>query len=290
MDKLTQLLANCPFWAITPEGFNVLVAAMFQDLAKASRYLALKPVTVGTRSNKMAVIPVEGVLTKDSPWAGTTYGSITDAVEQSAADPSVKRIVLAFDSPGGEITGLPETAAVIRNASMVKPVSAHVDGMAASAAYWLASQSTEIAMSPSSEVGSVGVRIMHADVSKMLDDAGIKITEMHAGKFKTEWSPFQPLTDDAKAHMQERLNSAHADFINAVAEGRGKRATADIAAARYGEGRMFTAQQAMGHGLADKVLSSREFYKAIQPVEEQPDHNLHTPTRRAHLEVLKHRS
>ena len=290
MDKLTQLIAQNPYWAIEVAGWNKIVASFFSDLANASRYLALKPVTVGTKTNKMAVIPVEGVLTRDSPWAGTTYQNISDGVEQAANDPSVKRIVLAFDSPGGEVTGLPETAAMIASAAKVKPVSAHVDGTAASAAYWLASQSSDITLSPSSEVGSVGVRMMHADISKMMDDAGIKITELHAGQYKTEWTPFAPLSDDAKAHMQDRLNNAHTDFINAIAEGRGTRATADIAKARYGEGRMFTAQEAMGHGLADKVLSSREFYRAIMPgAEEQPDHSLQLPNRRARLEIEKRR-
>jgi capsid assembly protease len=288
LTERSRLITRGPLWAITPEGFGGLMANLFQEMAEVTRFMALKPTTIGKPTHKLSVIPVQGVLTKDAPWAGTTYGSISDAVEDAAADPSVKRIVLAVDSPGGEVTGLPETAAVIARAAKVKPVSAHVDGTAASAAYWLASQSSDITLSPSSEVGSVGVRMMHADISKMMDDAGIKITELHAGKFKTEWTPFAPLSDDAKAHMQERLNNAHTDFIRAVAEGRGARASAGIRKARYGEGRMFTAQEAMGHGLADKVLSSREFYRAIQSTEELPaSRTANLSTIRARIELEK---
>ena len=56
----------------------------------------------------MVVIPVQGVLSKDGPrWLGNSYEEISDAVEKAVADPSVKRIVLSVDSPGGEVTGLP---------------------------------------------------------------------------------------------------------------------------------------------------------------------------------------
>ena len=40
---------------------------------------------------------------------------------------------------------------------------------------------------------------------------------------------------------------------------------------RMGEGRqMFSATDAMGHGLVDKIQAPREFYRSVVPVEEQP--------------------
>ncbi|HEY3624859.1 MAG TPA: S49 family peptidase, partial [Terracidiphilus sp.] len=67
--------------------------------------------------------------------------------------------------------GLPETADVIHAANRVKPVRAFVTGIAASAAYWLASQASSITLTPSGEVGSVGVLDLHADISKALENA-----------------------------------------------------------------------------------------------------------------------
>jgi signal peptide peptidase SppA len=236
------------------------------------------------KSSGITVIPIQGVLTKDQPWAGTTYGSISDAAEKAAGDPSVKHIVLDVDSPGGEVTGLPETAAILAQVARVKPVSAMVDGTSASAAYWLTSQANHITLSPSAEVGSVGVRMMHVDVSKALQDAGLKVTELYSGDFKTEWSPYAPPTKAATADMQKKLTTAHNDFIKAVAEGRGSRSTTSIRNARYGEGRMFTAREALGHGLADAVQSQREFYKALVAAPETGQ-----STSRARLELERHR-
>ena len=277
---LQKLFSRSPLWAITSEGIQMLYGRVTSGVA----FGLPKPQTKGNGDNKVIVIPIQGVLTKNEPWAGTTYSSISDAAEKAASDPSIKRVVLAVDSPGGEVTGLPETAALLSQLAKVKPVSAMVDGTAASAAYWLTSQANHISMSPSAEVGSVGVRMMHVDVSKALQDAGLKVTELYSGDFKTEWSPYAPPTKAATADMQGKLTVAHNDFIRAVAEGRGNRATRGITKARYGEGRMFTADEAMGHGLADAVQSSREFYKALVAAPETGQ-----STARARLELERSR-
>ncbi|MGI4755930.1 MAG: S49 family peptidase, partial [Janthinobacterium lividum] len=265
-------------WAIRPEATLTVVRLMSREMAASdsphatstadgksvmlgTKWEAAGPTMRGSGGNKVAVVPIQGVLTNDGPsYYGSSYRTIADAVEKAAADPDVKRIVLSVDSPGGEVTGLPETAAVIAAAAKRKPVSAIVEGAAASAAYWLTSQASDITLTPSGEVGSVGVRMMHVDMSKMLEKDGITVTELHSGDFKTEWSPYAPLSGDAKADMQARLADSHKQFLQAIANGRGSRASRDVTAKRYGEGRMFSSGAALKAGLVDKVQSSRDFY------------------------------
>jgi signal peptide peptidase SppA len=259
-------------WAIREDHWPRVCDLVLHGRLRAAGFTAAKPYQKGTGASKIAIIPIQGVLTKDGPaWLGNSYESIVDAAEKAAADTSVRRIVLSVDSPGGEVTGLPETAAVLAQVARVKPVSAMVDGMAASAAYWLTSQANHISLTPSGEVGSVGVRMMHEDISKMLEDSGIKITELYSGNFKTEWSPFKPLSEDAIGDMQTRLDEAHTEFLNAIASGRGERVSQDMRANRIGEGRMFGADKAVSHGLVDKIQTGREFYKSITPAEEKPE-------------------
>jgi signal peptide peptidase SppA len=281
------LLTRSRFWAITPD-----TLAAFMDVSLVGTWEAAKPTMTGTKSHKIAVIPIEGVLTKDGPgWMGSNYDTISAAVENASADPDVKRIVLAVDSPGGEVTGLPEAAAVIAQAAKVKPVSAMVDGLSASAAYWLTSQASDITVTPSGEVGSVGVRIMHMDISKMMEDRGVKVTEIFAGNHKTEWSPFKPMSPETVAYEQARLDVIHRDFIKAVSTGRSGRASIDIEADRFGEGRMFSASDALPHGLIDAVMSPRSFHRSIMPPQEAeaaPPPEFGLP-RRARLELEKRR-
>lgn len=242
MDRLTariQTLTRSALWAITPDALAVLVQNVLtvkKDPAKFATFFAdkeaIKPALRGPKDNKVMVLPITGVLTKDDNWYGTTYNAIHDAVDQSASDPSIKRLVLAVDSPGGEVTGLPETAEVLSAFAKNKPLSAIVEGTSASAAYWLTSQANDITIAPSAELGSVGVMLMHVDISKSLGNAGVKVTEIHAGEYKTEWSPFQELSNAAKADMQTRLDRVHGNFLAAVSNGRGTRVKAQIRANR----------------------------------------------------------
>ena len=236
------------------------------------RWMAAKPSIKGNvPGKKIAVIPIEGVLTKDGPsWWGSNYNTIAKAVADAEANTEVSHIVLAVDSPGGEVPGTLETGAVIAKAAKTKPVTAMVDGQAASAAYWLASQASQIVLTPSGSVGSVGVRTMHMDLSKYLENEGVAITELSAGEHKTEWSRYKPLGDGAKADMQAKLDEVHQQFISAVAQGRGSKASKDIQDRRFGEGRMFQASDAVRHGLVDSVQSSRDFYASIMPQPEAP--------------------
>ena len=276
---ILALLSRSQLWAIRPEAVACALAALEPDaVSNPIKWEAAQPSTRGNGANKIAVVPIQGVLTKDGPaWYGSNYDRISSAVSSAAADPEVKHIVLHVDSPGGEVMGCAETGAVIARAAKVKPVTAMVDGQATSAAYWLASQARNITLTPSGEVGSVGVRMMHVDVSKNLEDNGVKITELHAGAYKTEFSPYSPLTPEAAEKMQTRLDSTHQEFMAAVNAGRGTRATQEMRDGNYGEARVFSSGDAMGHGLVDAVLSSREFYSGLAP--QEPETAPSFPTR-----------
>jgi len=195
-------------------------------------------------------VGILGVLGQSDWFADTDYSGIRAGVRRALADPSVKAIDLVIDSPGGSVLGLPETADVIHAANRVKPVRAFVTGIAASAAYWLASQASTITLTPSGEVGSVGVLDLHADISKALDNSGVKITAVTAGEHKVERAPFTPLSDDAKAHMQAGVNAWHADFLAAIRRGRGVRA---YPGSTCGGGRMLRAHDALVSGMVDFI-------------------------------------
>jgi signal peptide peptidase SppA len=229
-------------------GFYAILESAVPELLK--RPEARTPAKTSARSAP-GLIPIVGVLGQSSDWfADTPYEQIRQDVRRALADPQAKTIDLIVDSPGGSVLGLPETADVIQAANRVKPVRAFVTGIAASAAYWLASQASTISLTPSGEVGSVGVLDLHSDVTKMLDDAGVKITAVHAGQHKVERAAFTPLSDEAKAHMQTGVNAWYSDFLAAVRKGRGARVSAS---SNYGGGRMLSAKDALSQGLVDFI-------------------------------------
>ncbi|MDR3742166.1 MAG: S49 family peptidase [Terracidiphilus sp.] len=197
-------------------------------------------------------VGVFGVLGQNDWYTDTDYNSIRSNLRRALVDPSVRAIDLVIDSPGGSVLGLPETADAIFQVNKVKPVNARVVGIAASAAYWLASQASSITLTPSGEVGSVGVLDLHADISKALENAGVKLTAVTAGEHKVERAPFTPLSDDAKAHMQSGVNAWYSDFLSTIRRGRGARVSAS---SNYGGGRMLSAREAVAAGMVDFVSS-----------------------------------
>lgn len=229
-----------------------------ETVARAE-YLSRPQFSQGPRGgNKTAVLSVRGVVTyglEFQPYA-VSAKNLQQNIEALASDDTVKNIVLVFDSPGGTVTGVPEAADAIYKARQSKSVLAYADGLCASAAYWLASQASEISCLGSGDVGSVGVRMAHTDCSAAMEGAGVKVTSISApeGGFKTEGSPFEPLSPDSLAYFQGEVNAIYSQFIGAVA--RGRETTPTNVKANFGKGRVVRAADAKKLGMIDRLETS----------------------------------
>ncbi len=211
-----------------------------------------------SKRGAVAVIPIRGVIahrmgSMDDTSGGTSCERIAAMIDQVAADPGIGTIVFDIDSPGGTVPGVQELAGRMFEARGrgTQTFIAQVNGLAASAAYWLASQCDEILSIPSGTAGSIGVFTVHQDLSKALEQEGINVTMISAGKYKLEGNPFEPLGADAKAVIQDRVDTVYAQFVKDVARGRGVSQTA--VRDGYGQGRALTAKDALKAGLIDGI-------------------------------------
>lgn len=206
----------------------------------------------------VAVISIRGLIMPGMSLLGFLLGGCSlqrfrAELREAVSNDEVNSILLDVNSPGGYIDLIPETAAEIREAAVEKTVVAVANTSAASAAYWLASQASQVIVTPSGQVGSVGVYTLHEDWSKYDEELGVKTTLISAGKHKTEGNPYEPLSEEAEAEMQGRVNETCALFHAEVAKGRGSGVTAKKVATEFGEGRMVRAKDAVSRGMADKV-------------------------------------
>src|SRR5262249_48344987 len=122
-------------------------------------------------ANGTAILPVFGTLVQratglDAPSGLTSYVQLAAEFEQALSDPEVRQILFQIDSPGGEASGLFDLTDQIMQARGRKPVVAFADGMAASAAYAIASAAGKFYVSQSAIVGSIGVVLEHIDMSQ----------------------------------------------------------------------------------------------------------------------------
>jgi signal peptide peptidase SppA len=204
----------------------------------------------------VAVVPLTGFLTQKPSlfsliFGGTSVQAFAREVIAALADPSVGAVVMDVDSPGGEVFGVTEAATAIREARGTKPLIAVANPMAASAAYWLASQADEIVATPSGLVGSVGVFTTHVDQSKALEQQGLTVTFISYGDRKTEGNPAEPLSEEAFSSVQARVDETGRQFEADVAKGR--KVTAARVHEDYGKGGILTASQALAAGVVDRV-------------------------------------
>lgn len=214
---------------------------------------AIRPI-----KNRIGIIGIHGPIEQRTSSAimkmgGTSTDFISAALNNLLADNAIGAIVLHIDSPGGSSFGIEETAAKIRDVAGKKPCYAIWDSICASGALWLGSAASQMFSTPGGLGGSVGVFRMHVDESKALENEGIKITTVSAGKYKTELHPTGPISEDALASMQSQVDAIYDKFVSGLAEYRNtSKATVRES---YGQGRTMSADDALRVGLLDRIMT-----------------------------------
>lgn len=253
-------------WAGTEASLH---AALDAEEARATRMAAGErlgdkdretPRLLSVDAAGVATISVKGPLTNDgdaiwNEWMGMTgYPEIRDAMISAATDTSVQHIILDIDSGGGAVSGVDDTAKLIRLVhDNVKPVTAFTDGSMYSAAYWLGSSAGEVYASKAAGMGSIGVIATHMERSEMLKEAGIGVTVVRAGKYKALANGVEKLSEEGKAQIQAGVDAAYKIFVGHVAEMRGK--SYEFADSVMAQGREFYGQAGADAGLVDGIKS-----------------------------------
>jgi signal peptide peptidase SppA len=204
----------------------------------------------------IAVIEISGVLIHRGSWIGqssgqTSYEGIAAQIEAASKDPSVRGLALEIDSFGGEVAGVFDLADQIRAVRATKPVWAFVAEHAFSAGYALASQADRILLPRTGTVGSIGVVVMHADLSGQLDQDGVRVTLIHSGQHKVDGNPYEPLPEAVRDDIQREIDVLRFLFAETVAAGRAGRLSQEAALAT--EAATFRGTDAVAAGLADEV-------------------------------------
>lgn len=212
----------------------------------------------------VAVIPVAGVLMRQLSFWGLFSGSssyeiLMKDLHTAASKAGVSAIILDFDTPGGEVTGVSELANAIHELAKRIPIIAYATGSMCSAGYWLASACTEIVVSSTSAVGSIGCIATLQDYSGALSKAGVK-----EYTFVSSVSPMKnadPATDEGRNALQEHVDALAEVFVSDVAKFR--QVSRDEVVANYGQGGVFIGQHAVTAGLADAVGSLEELIEEL---------------------------
>lgn len=219
----------------------------------------------------VAALSLRGVLTPNYEalamlYGWTTYHGLARLAAEIAAADDVQAVALEVDSPGGMVTGIEAAAEAVAALAAVKPVHALVNPVAASAAYWIASQATEIAVTPGGIVGSIGVGLQTYSFTGPSMIFGAQFYNMTSTHARAKWP--DPATEAGKLELARMLDESEARFHGAVAAGRGMPldqlpGLLSVTSDPRDGGAVFTGQDGVTRGLADKVEGRQAFYDRL---------------------------
>jgi protease-4 len=173
-----------------------------------------------------------------------------EMLERVGKSTSVKGVIVEINSPGGATSGGEALYEGLRELAKKKPTVAHVDSLAASAAYMAALGTDRIIVRRSALTGSIGVIAQWADVSELLAKVGVKFEEVKSSPLKAEPTPFKPVSPEARAAVDRMIQDSYGWFVGLVAE---RRNLGPDEAKRLADGRVFTGAQALDAKLVDEL-------------------------------------
>lgn len=264
-------------WAIQPEYLDVIASIAERENEYHNNLEALqtklgRPLGNTMRAsvrNGVAIIPFEGPMFRRAnlmtEFSGaTSYDTVAKDFTAALDDPNVSAIIGYFDTPGGEVNGASEMAAIVKAARGKKPLIAYGAGTMASAGLWIASAFDKIYASDTALIGSVGAQM------------GFSIREPRAGeksyRFVSSQSPLKnadPATEAGAAEMQRTVDELAAVFISTLAENRG--VDEKTVLEKYGQGAVFVAQNALSRGILDGVSTFEQVLANLISEREQMD-------------------
>ena len=202
----------------------------------------------------IAVLDIVGTISEND---GYTYDQqyLLDSVEQIMEDHHNQGLILHIDSPGGAVYQIDELYLKLMDYKEMtgRPVYAAIESYAASGGYYEACAADKIYANRNAITGSIGVIMGEfVDLSGLLDRLGVNVSYITSGANKSMGNSYQPLTEEQKAIYQSICNEYYNRFVKIVVEGRN---LDEGTVRKLADGRIYSASQALQHGLIDGLES-----------------------------------
>lgn len=268
--RIFSLLLNEP-WLIQPAAHNGLIEALCAHIERGGdqvderipdsmrdQHGTAQPVRHFENRGGVAHVEASGVLGRklsifERMCGGCDVNFLQHAITRAAEDPDVHTILVDIDSPGGMVTGTPETARLIRQVNdSGTPVITYTETYAASGGQWIHAAGGYALATPSAIMGSIGVYRYFLDHTRALVESGSDPVVVTAGKFKALGLPGRGVTEEDLEQMQTEVDAVHADFKAAIREMREGHEIAD----EHMEGQTLKGTQALAAGLIDGMVDT----------------------------------
>jgi protease-4 len=234
---------------------------------QSGRYFEEVTIENPSASDKVAVIPVEGMITGEwDPTGRSMVEVIADQLHLAGTDDAVKAVVLKVNSPGGEVMASDDIAREISEFQdkYKKPVIASMGGLAASGGYYVSVPCQWIVANELTITGSIGVILSSYNYRGLMDKVGLKPVVFKSGRFKDmlRGSKEPSEIDPAEEKMiQDMIMETYGKFKSVVKAGRDRAANLNKGRGKklasnwedYADGRILTGTHALELGFVDQL-------------------------------------
>ena len=275
-EEVSALIDNAPYNAQQAKDAGLIDEAMYRDQVEAmlkkllnqkeseplvavrgGDYRDVAPESLGlNKGERIAVIYATGEIgsgnSQNSPSGDQSIGSdtVAKALNDAAAEKTIKAIVLRVDSPGGSGLASDIIWRAVETANQKKPVVVSMSDVAASGGYYISASASKIIAQPSTITGSIGVVAGKPVMRGFYDWLGISNEYVLRGKTAGMFRETEKFSDDERVKFEEWIkNTYYNEFVPKVAKGRGKDAGYIDSVA---QGRVWTGGQAKDKGLVDE--------------------------------------
>jgi protease-4 len=192
---------------------------------------------------RVAVVEIEGIIL-DGEQA-------VRELRDHAENPAVKAVVVRVNSPGGVVAPTQEIFSSIQRVRKAgKPVVASFGAVAASGGYYVGTAADRIYANPGTLTGSIGVVMQMANVEGLLKKVGVEYVVVKAGAYKDVGNFARTMTPEERRILQALLDDVYAQFVAAVAKGRGLE---ERTVRGFADGRIYSGQQAHALKMVDEL-------------------------------------
>ncbi len=274
-EEVRALIDNAPYSAIKAKEAGLIDEALYRDdvetmmkrllgykdtdafvAVRSNDYRDVSPESLGlNKGERIAVIYASGTIgsgsSENSPSGDQSIGSdtVSKALNDAAADKSIRAIVLRVDSPGGSGLASDVIWHAVEAANQKKPVVVSMSDVAASGGYYISASAAKIIAQPSTITGSIGVVAGKPVMRGFYDWLGISNEYVLRGKNAGMFRETEKFSDEERAKFEDWIKTTYyQDFVPKVAKGRNKDAGFVDS---VGQGRVWTGAQAKDRSLVD---------------------------------------
>ncbi len=275
-EEVRALIDNAPYNAAQAKDAGLVDEALYRDevekqlktllgyketdalvAVRGADYRDVSPESLGlNKGERIAVIYASGEIgsgsSENSPSGDQSIGSdtVAKALNDAAADKTIKAIVLRVDSPGGSGLASDIIWRAVEMANQKKPVVVSMSDVAASGGYYISASAAKIIAQPSTITGSIGVVAGKPVMRGFYDWLGISNEYVLRGKTAGIFRATEKFSDEERVKFEEWIKTTYyRDFVPKVAKGRNKDAQYIDSVA---QGRVWTGAQAKDRGLVDE--------------------------------------